>query len=76
MFRINEFDLEPGPYGDAYGFKVVVTDVVNHQFNTDQHLSEAISSPLVICRDLNPPPRDHRSYMIDLTYFKTHFSKL
>lgn len=72
MLRINEFNLEPGPYADAKGFTVVVTDVINHGFDTEHHLSEAIPVHYVVCRDLIPPT-EHRTYMIPLDYFKQNF---
>jgi hypothetical protein len=74
MLRINEFDLEPGPYSNEKGFHVVVTDVINHSLNTVLELPEVIASPMVVCRDLMPPP-EHRVYMIDISYFRKHFSK-
>jgi hypothetical protein len=72
MLRINEFNLEPGPYVDSKGFTVVVTDVVNHRLDPVHQLPDVMPEPYVICRDLIPPP-EHRVYMIELTYFNHHF---
>lgn len=76
MLRINEYDIEPGPYTiDGTGTIVVVTDIVNHAFNPAINLPEILPVAQVVYRDLIPPADAHRSYMVDIEYFRKHFSK-
>ncbi len=76
MNRINEFHIEPGPYGLADGRVLVVVDVVNHIYNADADLPEAIENPLVIVRPLESGRLEHNRYAYPLNVFKTKFTKL
>lgn len=76
MNRINEFNVEPGPYGLADGRVLVVVDVVNHVYNAAADLPEAIEDPMVIVRPLENGRLEHNRYGYPLTVFKTKFTKL
>lgn len=74
MNRINEF-FEPGTYADRNGHLYVAYDVVNHQYNVEKGLTEVLSDPQVIARDLEPPPKEYRRYTFPLSKFKLNFRK-
>jgi len=69
---INVYDLEPGPYVDDKGHHVVVLDIVDHAWNSDQQLLEFLQSPLVVGRDLIG---GEKRYLWPLEVFKEKFRK-
>lgn len=73
MNRINEHNLEPGPYIDNQGFSVVVLDIVDHSWNSDKQLMEYLVSPLVVARDLIG---NEKRYIWPLVVFNKQFKKL
>jgi hypothetical protein len=79
MLRINEYGIEPGPYTytgpDQQSSVVVVTDIVNYNFNINLDVAEALPVAFVVYRDLIRSMDGHRSYMVDINYFRRHFTK-
>lgn len=72
MNRINEWNLEPGPYVDDQGFNVVLLDVVDHAWNDDKQLVEYLSSPVVVGRELLG---GEKRYMWPIEVFKLKFRR-
>lgn len=70
MNRINQYNIEPGPYSDDHGFKIVVIDIVTHSWNGIAGLQEALPEPLVLGRQL--VMTDER-YVWPLSVFKEKF---
>lgn len=70
MNRINQFELEPGPYCEG-DFVVIVLDVITHQWNREKQLQEALDEPLVMCRDLLIT--EHKRYLYPLLVFRAKF---
>lgn len=75
MNRINEYDIEPGPWTDEHGTTLVVLDVVNHAYNTTANLCEALADPFVILRPLDVSRIEHSRYAYPLSIFKQKFTK-
>jgi hypothetical protein len=74
MNRINEFKIEPGTYrSDDSDTVLVVVDVVNHMYNSNHNLQEALSDPLVILRNIEYGKLEHNRYSIPLSIFKLKF---
>lgn len=69
MTRLNGH-IEPGPYIEGE-FIVVVLDVVTHRWNAEAQLQEALTEPLVLCRDLLI--HEHKRYIYPLSVFKSKF---
>ena len=75
MYRINEFNIEPGVYSNhANGEVYVVVDIITHTWNNTAKLHEALPVPLVVYRALNLKT-EHERFTIDLNLFKQHFTK-
>lgn len=74
MNRINEFNIEPGPYSASDGSVLVVVDIVNHIYNASADLPEAVEDPLIILRHLDVTRLEHRRYAYPLSVFKSKFS--
>lgn len=85
MNRINQFNVEPGPYNDKdhqgnqaganHGPKIVVTDIVTHYFNQHSNQFDNGIEPLVIVRDLVHSAEIHKRYAYPLSIFKQKFYK-
>lgn len=76
MNRINEFNIEPGPYADEHDSVLVVLDVINHAYDPLTHLPTVIADPLVVLRHLEHTRSEHIRYAYPLSVFNQKFKKL
>lgn len=75
MNRINVFGIEPGAYVDEKDFKVVVLDVVTHQYNPVVGLEEALPTPSVLVRNA-VELKEHIRYLYPIEIFKAKFKPI
>jgi hypothetical protein len=83
MNRINEFNLEPGPYKHYKGGVYVVTTIITHVENDASKKMEPLADPLVVYHDVTPVVRHvegkvqaaHQVYARKLSEFKGTVSK-
>lgn len=73
MWRINQFDLEPGVYV-CKDVRVVVTEIQTH--TTSSGYPESLEQPVVIYRDLAPGAEKYITYGMPLNNFNQLFAKV
>ena len=79
MNRINNYDLEPGPYVSSEGFKVVVLDIITYQYSSLADLQEILPVPMVLVRNLVEKTKTEEAqprYLYPIEIFKAKFKAI